>query len=420
MFRLQALNFFCNFDSGNIGDVSRIGENEYEIGIRGDINNEKYKLWYYFGVKNPNLTGLTCLLHIYGFSKKKSLYFEGLTPVVKSKLHPKWIRLPPLDCKYWKRGDGVFVLSFLFNFVNPQDTYYFAYCFPYSYNTLQKYLFELNSQSLSFVNFHLLTRTHFYRRIDLLTITECANTVYCPTIVVSSRIHPGETPSSFIMKGLIDFLVSNHPSAVSLRKLAVIHLIPMLNPDGVSLGNYRTDTIGHDLNRIWDEPCPYRHPSVFALKTFLKQLQKDKSTNLVLYIDLHAHSTGYNCFSYANSSSAIQSAISRGFCSHDKEFSVDLLRPLQALKFPRLLAKNCSIFSPEASKYIGENDLQATGRFVMGAELFPSRCQVYTIEASFFAHHAFSAGQKIIVPFTPESYAYIGSSIGQSILEYLV
>lgn len=39
--------------------------------------------------------------------------------------------------------------------------------------------------------------------------------------------------------GIIDFLVSQHPIAKVLRDHLVFKIAPMLNPDGVYLGNYR-------------------------------------------------------------------------------------------------------------------------------------------------------------------------------------
>lgn len=34
-----------------------------------------------------------------------------------------------------------------------------------------------------------------------------------PAVVISARVHPGETQSSFMMKGIIDFLTSDCPQA---------------------------------------------------------------------------------------------------------------------------------------------------------------------------------------------------------------
>ena len=62
-------------------------------------------------------------------------------------------------------------------------------------------------------------------------------------------MHPGESNASYIIEGAIKFLISNEPEAVMLRNIYVFKVVPMLNPDGVIVGNYRTSLGGHDLNR---------------------------------------------------------------------------------------------------------------------------------------------------------------------------
>jgi len=54
------------------------------------------------------------------------------------------------------------------------------------------------------------------------------------------------------MKGIIDFLSDpDSGEAVLLRRNFVFKLIPMVNPDGVIMGNYRCSIAGIDLNRVW-------------------------------------------------------------------------------------------------------------------------------------------------------------------------
>jgi murein tripeptide amidase MpaA len=57
------------------------------------------------------------------------------------------------------------------------------------------------------------------------------------------------------MEGIIQFLCSlEEEEAEFLRLHCIFKLIPMINPDGVINGNYRTGINGVDLNRSWMKP----------------------------------------------------------------------------------------------------------------------------------------------------------------------
>lgn len=58
-------------------------------------------------------------------------------------------------------------------------------------------------------------------------------------VVISARVHPGETPASWMMRGMLDFLTGDSAEARLLRSLFVFKIVPMLNPDGVAFGNNR-------------------------------------------------------------------------------------------------------------------------------------------------------------------------------------
>lgn len=61
-------------------------------------------------------------------------------------------------------------------------------------------------------------------------------------ILISARIHPGQTCGSFIVYGLMKELTSGKKEMESILNNTVIKIIPMLNPDGVVFGNFRTST----------------------------------------------------------------------------------------------------------------------------------------------------------------------------------
>jgi len=81
-------------------------------------------------------------------------------------------------------------------------------------------------------------------------------------VVITARVHPGETNGSYMMKGVIDFLLNNTKESILLRESFVFKIIPMLNPDGVIHGNYRCSLIGADLNRRWRFPNKSVHPTI--------------------------------------------------------------------------------------------------------------------------------------------------------------
>lgn len=72
-----------------------------------------------------------------------------------------------------------------------------------------------------------------------------------------------------MMKGLVDFLVSEDPIAKQLRHQYVFKIVPMLNPDGVIHGNYRCSLVGSDLNRRWRNPSHLIHPTIFNCKNLI-------------------------------------------------------------------------------------------------------------------------------------------------------
>lgn len=91
-----------------------------------------------------------------------------------------------------------------------------------------------------------------------------------------------------MMQGVIDFLCSRDEQAAFLRETCVFKIIPMMNPDGVIHGNYRTGLAGFDLNRRWKNPNKALFPTVHAAKELIRNLASSRP--LTAFCDLHGHS----------------------------------------------------------------------------------------------------------------------------------
>lgn len=64
-------------------------------------------------------------------------------------------------------------------------------------------------------------------------------------ISIAKRINLKLIFFNFIfLKGFLQFITSTNDEAVQMRQKFIFKIIPMLNPDGVILGNYRTSFSG--------------------------------------------------------------------------------------------------------------------------------------------------------------------------------
>ncbi|XP_047409743.1 BEN domain-containing protein 5 isoform X1 [Sciurus carolinensis] len=166
------LIFDACFESGNLGRVEQVSEFEYDLFIRPDTCNPRFRVWFNFTVENVK-ESQRVIFNIVNFSKTKSLYRDGMAPMVKSTSRPKWQRLPPKNVYYYRCPDHRknYVMSFAFCFDREEDIYQFAYCYPYTYTRFQHYLDSLQKRNMDYFFREQLGQSVQQRQLDLLTIT---------------------------------------------------------------------------------------------------------------------------------------------------------------------------------------------------------------------------------------------------------
>jgi len=97
---------------------------------------------------------------------------------------------------------------------------------------------------------------------------------------------------------MFDFFAGYEEQARILLDKFVFKIVPLLNPDGVERGYWRNDTQGLNLNRMYLEPDPVRHPTIYAAKAAI--LHEHTKQRLHVYVDLHGHATKRGCFVFGN------------------------------------------------------------------------------------------------------------------------
>ncbi|XP_028460270.1 cytosolic carboxypeptidase-like protein 5 isoform X3 [Perca flavescens] len=331
--RFGNIVFSSKFDSGNLARVEKVekgssspstdvapggsalsGPNiapdyEFNVWTQPDCGGTEHengnRSWFYFSVRGA-APGKILKINVMNMNNQRKLYSQGMAPLVRTLPGKnRWERIR--DRPTCENVDNQFILSFTHRLLEARGaTTYFSFCFPFSYSECQEMLQQFdksypNAAQLSpssepdSVYYHreLLCHSLDGNRVDLITVTNCngmqhereprlpklfpdANTPRPHrfsskrVFFLSSRVHPGETPSSFVFNGFLNFILRrDDPRAHVLRKIFVFKLIPMLNPDGVVRGHYRTDSRGVNLNRQYLNPSPELHPSIYAAKTLL-------------------------------------------------------------------------------------------------------------------------------------------------------
>ncbi|XP_066152852.1 cytosolic carboxypeptidase 6-like isoform X1 [Euwallacea fornicatus] len=399
------LCFDASFECGNLGRVDLINEFEYDLFIRPDSCSPRLRFWFNFTVDNVKLDQRV-IFNVVNISKERNLFMENMTPLVKSSSRPKWQRIPNKHVFYHKSNvhQGHYILSFCYGFDKEEDIFHFALAPPYSYSKLQIFLSVLEQKAAYLKeNFcrELLAQSVQKRKVDLITVGSLTRHAFKPKtkrrmVCIMARLHPGETPASFVCQGLLELLASSNPIANILREKVTFKVIPMLNPDGVFLGNYNSTVMGTNLNRSWHIANQWLHPTTKSVIDALIILDKSKDFQLDFVVDIHAHSGLTGCFVYGNTYE-------------------DVYRYERHILFPKLLATTADDYAPNNTMFNSDNSKIGTARRCL-CSLLSEKVNCYSFEVSIFGYKL--KGSDVTIPYTEESYMRCGRNLIRAFLEY--
>ena len=411
--------FTSEFNSGNMYNCVKITDYLYEVEIASDCQDKLishpisiYKVWFYFGVKCFSSSEL--IINIINLNNFHKIYKAGYQICVREldyNVEPKdfektykfgeemdWKRYSSFSSSVDKQNNLILKIKYKFT----KGKYVlFAFCFPFSYEKNKVFLSYINTLIIKnplskiYFNKEILIKSKENREINLLTITSKKNIIKneyeqsiiglfpeknrCnkllkdkPLIIISARVHPGETPGTHMMNGIIKFLTDEFDEkAEILRNNFIFKLIPMINVDGVSNGYYRLDTNGYNLNRCYLQPEYKLDPEIYAVKKLF--LVYNSLYKIRYYFDLHADMNVKGVYTFGNAIEKFEKHIENvlfGFIFH--------------LSCSHVNWNHC-IYSEKSMKTKSKNDnnsKEATSRvqFYKRTGLI----HTYTLESSYF------------------------------------
>ncbi|XP_065544744.1 cytosolic carboxypeptidase 4 isoform X3 [Lathamus discolor] len=396
------LTFFSKFESGNLRKAIQVREFEYDLIMNADVNSNQQHQWFYFEVRGMKLA-VPYRFNIINCEKFNSQFNYGMQLVmysVKEALQgrPRWLRAGHDICYYKNhyrcsaaagrgmKGNFYYTLTFSIKFPHKDDVCYLAYHYPYTYSTMMSHLdiLERNRNPKKvYWRQQTLCQTLGGNLCPLLTITAMPESKkrddleqFCnrPYVFLVARVHPGESNASWVMKGTLEFLVSNDPIADLLRKCFIFKIVPMLNPDGVINGNHRCSLSGDDLNRQWLTPSSQLHPTVYHAKGLLYYLRSIGRAPLV-FCDYHGHSQRKNVFLYGCS---IKETLWQAGCTVD---TAVITEDVGYRTLPKILDKVAPAFVMNSCSFLVEKSRESTARVVVWKEMGVLRS--YTMESTY-------------------------------------
>ncbi|XP_037776542.1 cytosolic carboxypeptidase 1-like [Penaeus monodon] len=390
---VQHLNFESRFESGNLRRVIQASNTEYDLILNADVNSSHHHQWFYFEVSNME-AHTPYVFNIINNEKPNSEFNYGMKPVMFSvreaiKGRGAWVRTGTDICYHKnhysripKSHDNVrfkksvnkcyYTATFTVTFPHAYDVCYLAYHYPYTYTQLQAYLNKQDSierASDIFYSNQSLCHTLNGNPVPLLTITTKENVKEKEVVFLTARVHPGESNASWVMEGILDYLLTDTAASRLLLQNFIFKIVPMLNPEGVIHGNQRCGLTDEDLNRRWRSPNPSLHPSIYNAKSLLEYLTSISKQKVRVFCDLHGHSRQKNVFMYG--CSRLQS-----WWLGDKEF----LDHPDFMLLPRLAQSCMATFSLRDCHFQIERARESTARVAVWRQFeIPMS---YTMEAS--------------------------------------
>ncbi len=273
-----------DFEGANAEGVTVVSPAHIRFAARADSSPRP--LWFYFCLEGARVPAVRCDLINADRCLGPRHGWGSVRPVFSGDGRT-WERLARAD--YVDEGSGAGYFTFTVPVVGPRT--YVAYSYPYTTADLGTLLSAIpNRQGLQQGE---LCRSAEGRPIPYLKLGNHESPEY--SVWILGRQHAGEAPASYVVDGLVQSLTRLEPLVLQALAETALHVVPMVDVDGVFHGRYGKDEQPVDFNRDWrDQPV---RPETGALLRAIRASHGQCPVDLVL--DIHAsHHGDTSCYAF--------------------------------------------------------------------------------------------------------------------------
>lgn len=273
------------FESGNIGEVVKVSFNKWSLTIADDNNNpelpDAWRCWWYVKMKDLDIENQTEItiknsgwpyyyLPVYSYDQKEWFHFY--------------------EDEVTQNENDEIVITKYFDY----ETVWIARFYPYTLTDLENYIETLKRSSKVDVQVPGYTRRG--KPIYLFKVTDPNVPVAGKKrVFIHARTHSAETPPSFLIEGMINYLLCGSRAANEILAGFEFYIFPMQNVEGVTAGNYRSTPRSENLEVMWyfDSANPLNlteatPPEVKVMQQYASDLMTDGGPPISIALNLHA------------------------------------------------------------------------------------------------------------------------------------
>lgn len=271
-----------SIESGNIASVTKISDTIWELTIGDDNNNadlpDSFRSWWYVKINNAVNSSVTKL------TIRNSGWSNYYLPVY-SYDGGTWFRFNENEVS---STGNVITIQKRFE----EKAAHVAMFYPYTLTDLENYITKHQGNSNMTVTVPGYSRQG--RPLYLIKLTGNGPVNSKKRVIMHARTHPAEIPASFVIEGMIDYLLSGTGEANALLNAFEFYIFPMQNVDGVVAGNYRTTPLSENLEMMWafNPSSPMQlinpPPEVAVIHNTVLQLMQDGGPEISMALNMHA------------------------------------------------------------------------------------------------------------------------------------